>query len=154
MLTSMLTRPTSRGTVRLASADPADPPVIDTAFGSACADIDAVVSGLRRLREVAAQPALDRWRGEELSPGANVDSDEELRAFVRQSSSTIYHPACSCKMGIDELAVVDPALRVHGVERLRIADASVLPLITTANTQAPTMMIAERGADEIHAELS
>ena len=153
LLTSMLTRPASRGTVRLASADPADPPVIDMAFGSAAADIDAIVAGLRRLRVIAAQPAFDPWRGEELSPGAHLRSDEELRAFVRQTVNTIYHPACSCKMGIDEMAVVDPALRVHGVERLRVADASVMPLVTTANTQVPTMMIAERAADEIRAEI-
>ncbi|MBV9603586.1 MAG: GMC family oxidoreductase N-terminal domain-containing protein, partial [Solirubrobacterales bacterium] len=153
LLTSMLTRPASRGTVRLASADPADPPLIDMGFGSAAADIDAIVAGLRRLREVAGQPAFDPWRGEELSPGAHLNSDEELRTFVRQTVNTIYHPACSCKMGIDGMAVVDPALRVHGVERLRVADASVMPLVTTANTQVPTMMIAERAADEIRAEI-
>ena len=153
LLTAMFTRPASRGTVRLASADPADPPVIDPAFLSAAADADALIAGLRLLREVAAQSALDGWRGAEVTPGPDVSSDADLRAFVRQTCSTIYHPACTCKMGVDELAVVDPALRVHGVHDLRVVDASVMPLITTANTQVPTMMIAERAAAEILAEL-
>jgi len=153
LMTAMLTRPASRGTVRLASGDPADPPVIDPAYLSAAADVDAVVAGLRMLREVAAASALDPWRGAEVTPGPELSGATELRAFVRQTCGTIYHPACSCKMGIDELAVVDPALRVYGVERLRIVDASVMPLITTANTQVPTMMIAERAAAEMLAEL-
>jgi choline dehydrogenase len=153
LLAAMFTRPASRGTVRLASADPADPPVIDPAYLSASSDVDAVVAGLRLMREVAAQPALDPWRGPEVTPGPDVTSDADLRAFVRQTCSTIYHPACSCKMGVDELAVVDPRLRVYGAERLRVVDASVMPLVTTANTQVPTMMIAERASDELLAEL-
>ena len=145
----MLNRPAGRGTVRLSSADPEAAPVIDPRYGSCQADIDAIVSGLRTLREIAEQPDLASWRGEELCPGPAVQSLDELRAYVRATLSTIYHPVGTCKMGIDELAVVDPALRVRGIDGLRIADASVMPTITSANTHAPTVMIAERLA-ELH----
>ena len=148
-LTSMLTRPASRGSVRLQSADPSASPVIDPNYLSCEVDVEAIVSGLHLLREVAAQSALDGWRGTELYPGPDVTSDADLRAYVRSSMSTIYHPTSTCRMGVDDTAVVDPALRVYGVEGLRIADASVMPLITSANTQAPTMMIGERAADEV-----
>jgi choline dehydrogenase len=148
-LTSMLTRPASRGTVRLASADPSAPPLIDPGYATCDVDVDAIVSGLHLLREVGAQPALDGWRGSEMCPGPDVRSDGELRDYVRRSYSTIYHPTSTCRMGVDAGSVVDPRLRVHGVEGLRVADASVMPLITSGNTHAPTMMIAERAADEI-----
>ena len=152
-LTSMLTRPASRGTVRLASADPSAPPVIDPAYASCAADIEAIASGFELLREIATQSALAEWRGEELCPGADVTTGAELRAYVRATLSTIYHPTSTCSMGIDELSVVDPTLCVYGVQNLRIADASVMPLITSANTQAPTMMIAERAAELVLAAI-
>jgi choline dehydrogenase len=147
--TSMLNRPASRGTVRLASADPSAAPLIDPCYGSREADLDAIASGLEQLREVGAQAALDGWRGAELFPGPDVQSRAALREYVRRTISTIFHPACTCKMGLDELAVVDPELRVYGVERLRVADASVMPLVTSGNTHAPTVMIGERAADHI-----
>ena len=147
--TSMLNRPAGRGTVRLSSADPEAAPVIDPRYGSCQADIDAIVSGLRTLREIAEQPGPGVVARRGAVPGPAVQSLDELRAYVRATLSTIYHPVGTCKMGIDELAVVDPALRVHGIEGLRVADASVMPTITSANTHAPTVMIAERLA-ELH----
>ncbi|HTX07813.1 MAG TPA: GMC family oxidoreductase N-terminal domain-containing protein [Solirubrobacteraceae bacterium] len=153
-LTSMLTRPASRGTVRLASADPSAPPLIDPAYASCGIDVDAIVSGFELLREIGAQSELEPWRGRELFPGPGVRTPASLREYVRRSYSTIYHPTSSCRMGVDEDAVVDPQLRVYGIDGLRVADASVMPLITSGNTNAPTMMIAERAADEILATLS
>ena len=152
--TSMLNRPAGRGTVRLASADPQAAPLIDPAYGSCQADVDAIVSGLRTLREIGEGPGLAGWRGEELCPGPSVQSLEDLRAYVRATLSTIFHPVGTCKMGIDELAVVDPALRVRGIDGLRIADASVMPFITSANTHAPTVMIAERLAERLTSSTS
>lgn len=148
-LTSMLTRPASRGTVRLASADASAAPVIDPAYARCQVDVDAMVSGLELLREIGAQDALDGWRDAELYPGESVRKHDALRTYVRASLSTIYHPAGTCKMGVDELAVVDPSLAVYGIEGLRVADASVMPLITSANTNAPTIMIGERAAHNV-----
>ena len=148
-LTSMLTRPASRGTVRLASADSTAAPVIDPAYATCDIDVDTIVSGLELLREVAGQRALDPWRCSEVLPGPDVRGRTKLREYVRASYSTIFHPTSTCKMGVDQLSVVDPTLQVYGVEGLRVADASVMPLITSANTHAPTLMIAERCADEI-----
>jgi len=95
------------------------------------------------------QPALDRWRGRELSPGAELVSDAELDAFIRAHAETAYHPSCSCAMGYDEMAVVDAEGRVHGLEGLRVIDASIMPQIVTGNLNAPTIMIAEKLADRI-----
>ena len=148
-LTSMLTRPASRGTVRLSGADPAAPPLIDPNYAGCDVDVDAIVSGLELLRQIGAQPALDAWRGREIFPGPEVRSLAELRYYVRRSYSTIYHPAGTCRMGVGADAALDPQLRVRGIDGLRVADASAMPLITSGNTHAPTMMIAERAADEI-----
>ena len=148
-LHAMLTRPASRGSVGLGSADPAAPPRIDPAYLSCSADVDAIAAGIELLREVAGQDAVEPWRGPELFPGSAVTAQTGLRDYVRTTFSTIFHPTGTCKMGVDRSAVVDPSLRVHGIEGLRVADASVMPLITSANTQAPTMMIGERAADNI-----
>ena len=147
--TSMLNRPASRGTVTLASPDPAAAPLIDPNYASCEADLEAIASGLEQLREVAAQGVLDEWRGAELFPGEAVRSRAELREFVRQTLSTIYHPVGTCKMGVDALAVVDPQLRVRGVEGLRVADAAVMPTITSGNTHVPSVTIGERAADNV-----
>lgn len=152
--TSMLNRPSASGTVSLASSDFRVAPVIDPRYGSCQSDIDAIVSGLQLLREIGEQPGLAAWRGEELHPGPSVRSLDDLRAYVRQTLGTIYHPVGTCKMGIDELAVVDPTLRVYGIEGLRVADASVMPHVTSANTHAPTVMIAERLSDLMTAAAS
>jgi choline dehydrogenase len=148
-MSSHLTRPASRGTVRLASADPSAAPLIDPSYASCQVDVDTIVSGIEMLRDVGAQSELAPWRGREVFPGPDVRTDAELRDYVRRSYSTIYHPTSSCRMGVDQTAVVDPQLRVRGIDALRVADASVMPLITSGNTNVPTMMIAERAADEI-----
>ena len=105
--------------------------------------------GIRLTREIIGQPALDPYRGKELSPGAQAQSDADLDAFVREHAETAYHPSCSCKMGMDEMAVVDGQGRVHGVEGLRVVDASIMPQIITGNLNATTIMIAEKIADRI-----
>ena len=104
---------------------------------------------IRITREIIRQPALDRFRGRELSPGADLQSDAEIDAFVRARAETAYHPSCSCAMGYDEMAVVDNEGRVHGLEGLRVVDASIMPRITTGNLNAPTIMLAEKIADRI-----
>ena len=105
--------------------------------------------GIRLTREIMQQPALDRYRGREISPGIEVQTDEQLDTFIREHAETAYHPSCSCKMGTDEMAVVDGQGRVHGMEGLRVVDASIMPLITTGNLNAPTIMLAEKIADKI-----
>lgn len=152
-----LIRPTARGSVTLASADPADAPLIDPDYMGTEADMAAMVAAVRLCRRIGRQPALADWNGGELYPGPGVDDDDEeaLRAYVRSAVSTYHHHAGSCKMGVDTYAdaVVDPHLRVRGVAGLRVADASVMPFVTSGNTHAPTVMIAERAADLIAAEL-
>ncbi|MGU5565864.1 GMC oxidoreductase, partial [Pseudomonas aeruginosa] len=100
-------------------------------------------------REIMNQPALDPYRGRELSPGVNVQSDAELDEFIRNHAETAFHPSCSCKMGSDDMAVVDGQGRVHGMEGLQVVDASIMPLIITSNLNATTIMMAEKIADRI-----
>jgi choline dehydrogenase len=140
-------RPRSRGRLTLASADPDDPPLIDPAYLAEEADVDALQWSLEQVRELARADSLAEWLGEELYPGRGVGSREEVRSYVRDTAITYHHQAGTCRMGIDELAVVDPQLRVRGVEGLRIADASVMPTVTAGNTHAPTTMIGERAAE-------
>jgi choline dehydrogenase len=104
---------------------------------------------VRLTREIIHQPALDEYRGEEIQPGAHIQSDEEIDAFVRSAVESAYHPSCSCKMGIDDLAVVDPQTRVRGIKALRVVDSSIFPTIPNGNLNAPTIMVAERAADLI-----
>jgi choline dehydrogenase len=95
------------------------------------------------------QPALDAFRGREISPGIDVQTDEQLDKFIREHAETAFHPSCSCKMGTDDMAVVDGEGRVHGMQGLRVVDASIMPIITTGNLNAPTIMMAEKIADKI-----
>ena len=125
-------RPASRGTIKLASADPTVAPLIDPAYLSCAADVDALVAAVELCREIGQQDALGEWRGAELYPG-----DVDLREYIRQTAITYHHQVGSCRMGIDELAVVDPELRVHGIDGLRVADASVMPTVSSGNTHAP-----------------
>jgi choline dehydrogenase-like flavoprotein len=104
---------------------------------------------IRKGREILAQPAFAPHRGEELQPGSAIQTDEQIQQWVRENAETVYHPVGTCKMGVDEMAVVDPQLRVHGVEGLRVVDASVMPTLIGGNTNAPTTMIAEKAADMI-----
>ncbi|MFI6737121.1 GMC family oxidoreductase [Nonomuraea sp. NPDC050451] len=140
-----LTRPRSRGTVRLACASPAAPPVIDPAYYSDVRDLATMVAGLEAAREIGRARALDAWRGGEVLPGADVRDRRALRAYLRTGLASSFHPAGTCAIG----AVVDGELRVHGIEGLRVADASVMPSIVSANTGATVYGIAERAAELI-----
>ncbi len=133
----------------LRSSDPSDPPVIGANYLSSPTDRRIVREGLRLVREIFAQPAFDPHRGEEIAPGLKVQSDAEIDAYVAGAGSTIFHPVGTCRMGVDEGSVVDEALKVRGVEGLRVADASVMPRMVSSNTHAPTVMIAEKASDLI-----
>jgi choline dehydrogenase len=148
-----LVRPASRGTVRISSADPDSAPLIDPRVLSAPEDVAALVAGLELCREIGAQPALrEGWGARELYPASLAATPELARDYVRETVVTYHHQAGTCAMGRHEDAVVDPALRVHGVRGLTIADASVMPLVTTGNTNAPAAMIGERAADLLLAD--
>jgi choline dehydrogenase-like flavoprotein len=144
-----LLRPRSRGSVTLASPDPLAAPRIDPAFLSDPDDTARLVRGFKRMRHVLAQPALAAHGGRELPASAAARSDEEIERYVRDHADTIYHPVGSCRMGPGPLDVVDERLRVRGLERLRVVDASVMPAIVGGNTNAPTIMIAEKAVDLI-----
>ena len=139
--------PESRGTITLRSADPADPPRIQPNYLASRADRETMVAGVRIVRDVIGQPALAAYRGREIVPGAEVRSDEDVGSWLSSSAMTTFHPVGTCKMGIDPAAVVDARLRVHGMEGLRVADASVMPVITSGNTNAPAIMIGEKAAE-------
>jgi choline dehydrogenase len=143
IMVSLMT-PASRGSLRLASADPTVPPLVDQGFLTDERDVDWMVTGLRLAREVAAVPALRDWRGEEVTPGQRDDAG--LRDYLRGSVGSYSHPVGTCRMGGDERAVVDPRLRVRGVEGLRVVDASVMPSIVSADPNATVLAIAERAA--------
>lgn len=141
--------PESRGSIHVAGDDPLADPIIRLNYLSTRRDCDVLIEGLRMVREIYRQPPFrDRWR-REIVPGDDVETDAELLASVRKMAGTVYHLVGTCRMGNDDRAVVDPQLRVNGVEGLRVVDASVMPRITSANTNAPTFMIAEKGASMI-----
>ncbi|WOB89638.1 choline dehydrogenase [Providencia sp. PROV175] len=142
-------RSPSRGRVRLKSLDPNQHPSILFNYMSSEQDWEEFRAAIRITREIMAQPALDPYRGDEISPGKQISTDEELDAFVRERAETAFHPCGTCKMGYDDMAVVDGAGRVHGIENLRVIDASIMPLIITGNLNATTIMIAEKIADKI-----
>jgi choline dehydrogenase-like flavoprotein len=141
----------SRGSVRLRSASPDRAPAIDAGYLTETRDVDALVCGVERAREIASGGPIAGVLADEFSPGGTVHRPEDLRRSVRQTLESLYHPVSSCRMGTDELSVVDPQLRVHGIDGLRVVDASVMPTLVRGNTNAPTMMIAERAADLIRA---
>ena len=142
-------RPSSRGSVELRSADPKDHPRILFNYTSTEHDRQVMRDGIRHTREIFAQSAFDDLRGPELAPGPDAESDEALDEFVRQKGESAYHPSCTCKMGTDEMSVVDAGARLHGIEGLRVVDASIMPNIVNGNLNATVIMLAEKLADAI-----
>jgi choline dehydrogenase len=142
-------RPESRGRVRIAGADPAAPPAISPNYLATEADRRVAAESIRLTRRIVAAPALARFRPEEWRPGPEIQSDEELARAAGDIATTIFHPVGTARMGNDPEAVVDPRLRVNGIEGLRVVDASVMPTITSGNTNSPTIMIAEKASDMI-----
>ena len=144
-----LVTPESRGRISLRSTDPTQPPEIVANYLASDADLRTLVEGVKLARRLADTRAFAPYRGDEILPGPQAQSDDALAEFVRERAESLYHPAGTCKMGSDEAAVVDDQLRVRGVEGLRVVDASIMPVVVNANTNAPTIMIAERAADLI-----
>lgn len=142
-------RPASRGHIRLASADPLAAPRIAPCYLSAPEDRAVLRAGVRRAREVLAQAPFDPYRGPERMPGPDIRDDAAIDAFLSRTAETIYHPVGTAKMGHDTMSVVDPRLKVHGLDAIRVVDASVMPRLVSGNTNAPTIMIAEKAADLI-----
>jgi choline dehydrogenase len=141
-----LLRPRSSGYIAVRSANPFDAPVIQPDYFSDPADILPLRNGLKQARDILRQSPFDRYRGAEIMPGSAVRTDTEIDQWIRSTAESIYHPVGTCRMGTDAQAVVDAELRVHGIEGLRVVDASVMPSIVGGNTNAPTMMIAERAS--------
>jgi choline dehydrogenase len=146
-----LTHPESRGSISLRSPDPQAAPRILMNYLQSNSDLQKVIVGVKLIRKLFQTTAFDEFRGKEVAPGANIQSDEAIESHIRASCTTLYHPVGSCKMGIDSMAVVDPELRVHGIVGLRVVDASIMPTLTTGNTNAPTIAIGEKAADLIKA---
>tara|TARA_R110002126_G_scaffold289659_1_gene445138 strand:- start:7958 stop:9586 length:1629 start_codon:yes stop_codon:yes gene_type:complete len=144
--------PESRGEITLHSSDPTQAPKILANYLKSDFDIRTMIEGIRMTREVIAQKAFDPYRGQELAPGPDCESEADLIAWLRATAMTTFHPVGTCKMGTDPQAVVDARLNVHGIAGLRIADASVMPIISSGNTNAPAIMIGERAADFILSE--
>jgi len=144
-----LVRPQSRGSITLRSADFTDPAVIRANYLQSRTDLEALTEALKIGREILNANPLDEWRGAEIVPGRDVRNDAELQQYIRTACAGLFHPTGTCKMGHDVMAVVDPELRVRGLDGLRVVDASVMPSITSGNTHAPTVMIAEYAADMI-----
>jgi len=142
-------RPESRGSLKIRSADPAAPPEIRINYLATETDRAAFIDGIKTLRKILAAPALKPYSVEEVYPGAKAATDEDLLDYCRKTGSTVYHPTSTCRMGNDSLAVVDQRLRVRGIEGLRVVDASVMPDLMSGNTNAPTIMIAEKASDMI-----
>ncbi len=142
-------RPRSRGEISLHNADPFAAPRIQPNYFSDEADMRTMIAGVRAARAILAAPAFDPYRGEEIFPGGSIRSDVEIERFIRARCETIYHPVGTCRMGVDAEAVVDPRLRVHGLDGLRVVDASVMPTLVGGNTNTPVTMVAEKAADMI-----
>jgi choline dehydrogenase len=139
-------RPHSRGSVRLASPDPTTAPLIDPNLFGDDRDLVTMLTALAMARELGASPALAEWRDQEALPGSDVHDERELRDYLRHDTGPYWHPVGTCRIGTDPAAVVDPQLRAHGIDGLRVADASVMPSVPGANTNATVLAIAERAA--------
>ena len=153
IMSAQPTRPTSRGHLTIKSSNPFEAPAIHPNYLSTNHDLTEMLEGLRLLRELAAAPALAEIIEAETTPGHDVETDEDMIAYIRQGAGTVFHPVSTCRMGKSgHNSVVDAKLRVHGMERLRVIDASIFPTVTSGNTNAPTIMVAEKGADLILAD--
>jgi choline dehydrogenase len=139
-------RPESRGTIMAQSPDPFQYPAIRPNYLSAPSDLRVLISGINHTRRIFAQPAIAQYSAGETVPGSHIDGDEEFAEFARNAGTNVFHPVGTCKMGTDTMSVVDPRLKVHGIAGLRVIDASIMPAVTTGNTNAPTIMIGEKGA--------
>ena len=148
-MNSILLRPLSRGTISLKDANPMSAPLIDPRFFSEEEDLEVLLRGFKMARRILAAPAFDKVRGKEIGPGEDVQDDAGLRQFIRDNSATVYHPVATCTMGEGADSVVDSELKVRGVSGLRVIDASIMPRVNGGNTNAPTIMIAEKAADMI-----
>jgi len=142
-------RPASRGHIALNSADPLDKPAAHFNYLSEAHDVQELLEGYRKINELVMQPAFIAFRGDRTEPVPEIKSDSEVENWIRQTASTDYHPSCTCRMGDDDNSVVDAQMKVHGIEGLRVVDASVMPEIVSGNLNAPTQMIAARAADFI-----
>lgn len=144
-----ISRPRSRGTIKITSTDPTQHPLIDPRYLEDPDDLRIMRDGIKISRDIVAQKAFDPYRGAEYAPGKDVRTDDEIDGYIRERAESIYHPVGTCKMGSDPMAVVDDQLKVHGVEGLRVVDASIMPTLVTGNTNAPTIMIAEKASDMV-----
>ena len=147
-------RPTSRGFVKLKSSNPNDSPRIQFNYMQTEHDLNEMREGIKIARDIFHQKAFDHYRGKEISPGKNINSDNSLNNFIRSKGDTAYHPSCTCKMGNDDMSVVDQDLKVYGVEKLRVVDASIMPNIVSGNLNATTVMIAEKASDLIQNKIT
>jgi len=141
--------PESRGSIHIKSKNPEEPPAIKFNFLSNSLDRETLVSGVKLIRKIMNSETMQEFCGEEVQPGKNLDTDEDILNFIKEKAETVYHPSGTCKMGFDQEAVVDKSLKVHGIKGLRIADASIMPTLVSGNTNAVCMMIGERCADFI-----
>jgi choline dehydrogenase len=142
-------RPESKGQIHIVSADPHRPPAINFNFLSSPIDAEVTVRAVRIARAIMTAPAMAPLQVSEIAPGAACTTGDEILDWVKRAAETTYHPVGTCKMGSDAMAVVDARLRVHGIEGLRIADASIMPTLTSGNTNAPSIMIGEKAADMV-----
>jgi choline dehydrogenase len=140
-------RPESKGHIHVTSSDPRRPPAINFNFLSSPIDAALTVRAIRIARAIMTAPAMATFQVTEVAPGTDRNDDDEILDWVKRAAETTYHPVGTCKMGSDPMAVVDAKLRVHGIEGLRVADASIMPTLTSGNTNAPSIMIGERAAD-------
>jgi choline dehydrogenase-like flavoprotein len=142
-------RPKARGTVRLRSSDPADPPLVDPNYLGHPDDLKTSAEGVKLSVEMFQQKSLQKYIRRIQYPDSSVKTQKDFEDYARQYGRTSYHPTCTCKMGTDEMAVVDPQLRVHGLEGIRICDSSAMPSLVGSNTNSPTIMIGEKASDLI-----
>jgi choline dehydrogenase len=142
-------RPESKGHIHINSADPRRPPAINFNFLSLPPDAELTVRAIRIARAIMTAPAMAPFQITEVAPGADRTTDDEILDWVKKAAETTYHPVGTCKMGADPMAVVDSQLRVHGIAGLRVADASIMPTLTSGNTNAPSIMIGEKAAEMV-----